>query len=135
MKVVIDSGAKLPTRAHPTDAGLDLYCRETITLSPHSYWRFDTGVHVAIPNNCVGLLTSKSGLMTHGITCRGTIDCGYTGTLQPVIFNHSDSSYTFHAGDKLVQLVILPCRFDDIEVVHSLDGTERGSDGFGSTGK
>ena len=75
LKVVLDPGAIVPTRAHPTDAGLDLYAIEGGWILPFCRKTFETGVHVAIPENHVGLLTSKSGIMRkNGITSRGTID-------------------------------------------------------------
>ena len=87
IKVKIDENAKMPTRAHETDAGLDLYAAEDVNIWPHSWQTVETGVHVAIPEGYVGLLTSKSGLMrSKGLTCRGTIDSGYTGTIQAVMF-------------------------------------------------
>lgn len=134
MKVNLDPGAYVPERAHADDAGLDLRARETKYVYPREHAVFDTGVHVAIPAGYVGLITSKSGLMAKGITSRGTIDCGYTGSLKAVLFNHGEESYLVKAGDKITQLVILPCLIEDIELVSALDETERGSGGFGSTG-
>lgn len=136
MKIVLEDGAIMPTRAHRTDAGLDLYAREGATVPAGSTAVFDTGVHIAIPDGYVGLLTSKSGLMRkYGITCRGTIDCGYTGSIQAVMFNHGKEDYYVHAGDKITQLVILPVLLNELERVDSLEDTERGSGGFGSTGR
>ena len=136
MKIKLDEGAKMPTRAHEYDAGLDLYAAETAYIAPHSWVTISTGVHAEIPKGFVGLLTSKSGLMSkHGLTCRGTIDTGYTGTIKAVIFNHSDQVYKVTAGDKVTQLVILPIITPELELVEELEKTERGAGGFGSTGK
>jgi dUTP pyrophosphatase len=135
MKIMLDHGAFAPTRAHKTDAGLDLYSYEDVKILPHSFIRARTGVHVEIPEGHVGLLTSKSGLMLKGITCRGTIDCGYTGEIFPILFNHSDKIIEFKKGDKVTQLVILPCLFPQMEWVEGFEETERGADGFGSTGR
>lgn len=136
LKVVLDPGAIMPTRAHSTDAGLDLYSTVRKVIRPGDYVRLDTGVHVAIPEGYVGMLTSKSGLMgNHGITCRGTIDSGYTGTIQPVLFNHSGKTYIVEQGQKITQLVIMPIITPELELVDSLEETERGNGGFGSTGK
>ena len=134
MKIKLDYGADVPTRAHKEDAGLDLYNYKYVKIPPHSFVKVRTGVHVEIPDGCVGLLTSKSGLMTKGITCRGTIDCGYTGELFPVLYNHSDVEVEFFPGDKITQLVVLPCLFPEVELVDELEETDRGSSGFGSTG-
>ena len=136
LKVKIDENATMPTRAHAADAGLDLYAAERVRIWPHSWKAVDTGTHVAIPEGYVGLLTSKSGLMRNkGLTCRGTIDAGYTGSIQAIVFNHSDDYVEFFCGDKVTQLVILPIITPGLEVVEELEQTERGSDGFGSTGR
>ena len=83
----------------------------------------------------MGFITSKSGLMTtKGITCRGTIDSGYTGSVQAVLFNHSSINYIVEKGQKITQLVIVPIITPEPELVDALDETERGSNGFGSTG-
>ena len=134
MKIVLDEGAILPTRAHPYDAGLDLYARAGGVV--YGYATFDTGVHVEIPEGCVGLIKSKSGLMVkHNITADGTIDAHYTGSIHVKLFNHSDSAYKVLAGDKIAQLVIVPCLLPELELVDSLEETDRGIAGFGSTGR
>jgi dUTP pyrophosphatase len=135
IKVVLDSGAKMPDRAHPTDAGMDLFAMEGGKISPCGSAIFDTGVHVAIPEGYVGLLTSKSGLMSkQGITSRGTIDAHYTGSIKAVLFNHSHLWVNIEKGQKITQLVILPIITPELELVDSLEETERGTGGFGSTG-
>ena len=136
IKVVLDEGATLPMRAHPTDAGLDLYARERRVIPPLSWEQVDTGVHIQIPEGYVGFITSKSGLMTNeGITCRGTIDSGYTGSIQAVVFNHSRKYYIVEKGQKITQLVIVPIITPEPEWVDALEETDRGDGGFGSTGK
>ena len=136
MKISLDPGAKKPTRAHDTDAGLDLYAKYSAFVWPFSRKAIETGTHVAIPEGHVGLLTSKSGLMRNrGLTCRGTIDSGYTGTVQAVIFNHSIIPRRFRAGDKVTQLVILPILTPTLELVDELEDTDRSTGGFGSTGR
>ena len=136
LKVMLDPGAKIPTRAHDTDAGLDLYAMEDGVIPACGSASFDTGVHCAIPKGYVGLLTSKSGLMAkEGITSRGTIDCGYTGSIKAVLFNHSRKDYIVEKGQKITQLVIMPIITPEPEVCCSLTQTERGNGGFGSTGK
>lgn len=135
LKVKLDSGAVMPQRAHKADAGLDLYANETVRIWPHSWKAVETGVHIAIPEGHVGLLTSKSGLMrNNGLTCRGTIDSRYTGSIQAIVFNHSDVHVEIRKGDKVTQLVILPIITPDPVPVDELEATERGDGGFGSTG-
>ena len=136
MKIVLDTGAKMPTRAHETDAGLDLYARETRILRAMSNARFDTGVHVELPAGTVGMIKSKSGLnVNHGLTCEGVIDAGYTGSIVVKLYNHTLDEYEVRAGDKIGQLVILPILTPPLELVESLEETERGNGGFGSTGR
>ena len=135
LKVKLDKGAVQPCRAHEADAGLDLFAAEDAYIAPHSWESVDTGVHVAIPKCYVGLLTSKSGLMVnYGLTCRGTIDSGYTGSIRAIIFNHSDKVYKVEKGSKVTQLVLLPIVTPEVELVDYLEETERGNGGFGSTG-
>lgn len=136
MKVMLDEGAKMPTRAHPYDAGLDLYSMEDAYIRSNNSYVFDTGVHVQIPECCVGFIKSKSGLMVnHGILTDGTIDSGYTGPIKVKLFNHGGSKYEVKKGDKIAQLVIVPCVLLPLEEVGSLEETERGDGGFGSTGR
>lgn len=136
INVLLEKSAIMPTRAHSTDAGLDLYAPFFAMVPPHGRCVIDTGVHVGIPAGYVGKLESKSGLMRNaGLTTRGTIDAGYTGTIQVVVFNHSDKAYTFNEGDKVTQLVIYPIVTPTPVQVEIVDKTERGDSGFGSTGK
>ena len=136
MKIMLDKGAKMPTRAHPWDAGLDLYANEDGYIRCNQSRTFDTGTHIAIPEGCVGLVKSKSGLMVnHGIITDGTIDAHYTGPIKVCLFNHGGSKYEVKRGDKIAQLVIVPCLLPELELVDSLDETDRGDNGFGSTGR
>ena len=135
MKIVLDRNACMPHRAHIYDAGLDLRAQSDGWLLPKCRRTFDTGVHIEIPKMCVGLMTSKSGLMAkHGITCRGTIDSGYTGSVKAVLFNHGWLPVRIKAAQKIAQIVIIPIVTPDMELVDTLDRTERGAGGFGSTG-
>ena len=148
MKIKLDHGAIMPTRAHSTDAGLDLYARDTQIVPAKESAIFDTGVHIELPEiylndgffplklKTVGLLKSKSGLnVKHGITSEGVIDVGYTGSIVVKLYNNSGYDYKINAGDKITQLVILPILTPELELVESLEETERGNGGFGSTGK
>lgn len=136
MKIMLDNGAKMPTRAHSTDAGLDLYARDTQIIPAKESAVFDTGVHVELPEGTAGFLKSKSGLNTnHGITSEGVIDVGYTGSIVAKLYNHSGMDYKVNAGDKITQLVIVPILTSEIKMVKSLGETDRGNNGFGSTGK
>ena len=112
--VQLDEGAYMPERAHELDAGLDLRSPVDV-LVPCSGWSaiIDTGVHVQLPPDSVGMLKSKSGLnVKHGIVSEGVIDCGYDGSITVKLYNHPT-----------------PVQVDKIE------GGERGNNGFGSTGR
>lgn len=136
MKIKLDKGAYMPERAHDTDAGIDLCTPVAMTVPAHGSVVVDTKTHVELPNGCAGLLVSKSGLnVKHGLATTGLIDEGYTGSILVRIYNHSGEDYTFHEGDKVTQLVVMPVRYEPLEVVDSIDGGERGDGGFGSTGR
>ncbi len=135
MKIKLDEGAYKPTRAHEIDAGLDLYARETQIVPAKESAIFDTGVHIEIPIGYVGMIKSKSGLnVKHGLSSEGVVDAGYTGSIVVKLYNHSGYDYTVQAGNKISQIVIVPIITPDIEIVDELDETERGNNGFGSTG-
>lgn len=141
MKIVLDKGAVFPTRAHPWDGGLDLYAPEGVgifTIAPCGGSAvIDTGVHVQIPEGYAGFIKAKSGLnVRHGLTCTGVIDAHYTGSIAVKLYNHhSCLRYDVRPGDKIAQLVILPCLLPELELVDSLEETDRGDNGFGSTGR
>ena len=135
MKIKVDPGAHIPTRAHPNDAGLDLYATKSGWIFPKSRKVFGTGCHIAIPEGHVGLLTSKSGWMVNGVTSRGTIDSGYIGEIKAVLFNHSWCFKRVKKGQKITQLVVMPIVTPVLDFVDSLEDTDRGAGGFGSTGK
>ena len=118
------------------DAGLDLRSPIKFTIKPKSSYTVDTGVHIQLPHNTVGMVKSKSGLnVKYGLTSEGVIDEGYTGSIRVKLYNHSIKSYTVLRGDKISQLVILPIIKPILEVVDFLEDTDRGNDGFGSSGR
>jgi len=136
MKVKLEPGAKMPTRAHDSDAGYDLYAMETQIVSAKESAVFDTGVHIALPEGHAGLLVSKSGMnVKHDITSTGLIDAGYTGSIKVKLYNHGGYDYRVEAGDKISQIVIIPVRTPTLELVDELEATERGNGGFGSSGR
>ena len=136
IKIKLDEGAKMPTRAHETDAGLDIYAREDKIVPARESAIFDTGVHIELPVGTVGMLKSKSGLnVKYGITSEGVIDVGYTGSIVVKLYNHSGIDYRVKAGDKISQLVIHPILTPTPYLVGSLEETERGDNGFGSSGR
>lgn len=137
--MVLDKGAILPTRGHDDDAGYDLYAPSNM---PFKYlWKddsavIDTGVHIAIPKGFCGVLISKSGLnVNHDITSHGLIDAGYTGSIRVKLYHHGSERIKIEPGDKISQLVIMPCVTPNLRVVDKLPDTDRGNNGFGSTGR
>lgn len=135
IKVLLDKGAYMPTRAHETDAGLDLYAMEGQIVPARESAKFNTGVHVQLPEFSVGFVMSKSGLnVKHGLTCEGVVDEGYTGSIVVKLYNNSGYDYEVKAGDKIGQLVVAPVFYLEPEQVVRLEETERGDKGFGSTG-
>ena len=135
LKVVLDDGAYKPTRAHKDDAGLDIYTPDDVFIPAKDSVIIDTGVHVAIPKGYVGMLKSKSGLnVKMGLVSEGVIDSGYTGAIKVKLYNHSDEDAALMAGNKVSQLVIQRIITPEVQIVDSLEETERGDSGFGSTG-
>lgn len=136
MKVMLDKGAYMPEYAHSTDAGADLRSPVSFSIMAGDSVTVDTGVHVEITDGYVGMLKSKSGLnVKHGIVSEGVVDEGYTGSIRVKLYNHGVETYTVHKGDKITQIVIMPVHHATFEQVDSLDETERGNGGFGSTGR
>ena len=137
MKIMLDDGAFAPVRAHKEDAGLDIRAKSDALVRAGQSMTFHTGVHVELPPGTCGLLVSKSGLnVRHDITSTGLIDENYTGEIVVKLFNHGFEDYQVHAGDKVSQMVVIPIWHDPvIEIVDELPETERGSSGFGSSGR
>lgn len=137
MKVILEPWAFVPKRAHSHDAGLDLFSPVNIQVNSGDNCVIDTGVHVELPEGRAGVLISKSGLnVNHDITSTGLIDEQYQGSIRVKLYNHGQKGYVVHRGDKISQLVVIPVDYVDIEIVDSFDSvTERGSQGFGSSGR
>ena len=136
MKIKLLPYAFTPIRAHKTDAGLDLRSPKEITIKARSAELIDTGVCVELPKHTVGFIKSKSGLMCKsGITSEGVIDVGYQGSIVVRLQNNTDKDYIVYAGQKITQLVILPCKTPKLKFVDKFKTeTKRGTNGFGSTG-
>lgn len=141
IKVKLDDGAKMPEKAHDADAGFDLFSPSEFTVAQtivdqNGHAIIDTGVHMLIPRGYVGMIKSKSGLnVKHGLTATGVVDAGYTGNIKVKLYNHSNTPYKINKGDKVAQIVIVPIPEVRLVEADALEETERGSDGFGSTGR
>ncbi len=134
--------AILPTRGSVAAAGYDLYaCLDTtkITVSPHSTQKIGTGIAVAIPDGYFGAIFARSGLAAKSglrpANCVGVADSDYRGEYIVALHNDTDEPKTVENGERIAQLVIMPFLSAEFNEVEELDSTERGSGGFGSTGK
>jgi dUTP pyrophosphatase len=132
--------AQPPTQAHEGDAGYDLYASEAALLGPGERASVGTGIAVAVPEGCAGLVLPRSGLARkHGIglaNAPGLIDSGYRGELRVLLLN-ADRSEEFEVavGDRIAQLLLVRYESGPVEEAESLDETTRGEGGFGSTGR
>jgi dUTP pyrophosphatase len=134
----LNEDAKIPTYAHPGDAGLDLFALEETTIAVGDRTLIKTGIAMEIPDGFVGLIWDKSGLATkNGLkTMAGVVDSGYRGEVMVCLMNLSQQRYDFGAGDKIAQMIIQKKESFSVEEVEELDqNTSRGVGGFGSTGK
>lgn len=136
MNVMLDEGAFMPEFAHKTDAGADLRSPVDVVIPARGSAVIDTGIHVEIPEGFAGFLKSKSGLnVNHNLIGEGVIDSGYQGSIRVKLYNLGDKDYSIKKGDKIIQLVILPCVYCDFVEVNKFAETDRGDGGFGSTGR
>ena len=128
-----------PTRAHRDDAGLDLRAAEDKWLVPSSLHMVGTGTAVFVPRGHVGLLMARSSLcVRHGLMLAngvGVIDSGYHGEIKAPLVNISDQDAHVEAGERIAQLVIVPIAQVEPVEVEEFEESERGNDGFGSTGR
>jgi dUTP pyrophosphatase len=137
--VRLDRRATLPTRAHPGDAGLDLYALEPAVLAPGERASIPTGIAVEIPPGQAGLVLPRSGLAArHGISVvnsPGLIDSGYRGELRVLLLNTDPrEAFELAAGDRIAQLVLIRVEAPDPVEIAALGASERGGEGFGSSG-
>jgi dUTP pyrophosphatase len=137
--IKLSDAATLPTRAHDSDAGLDLYAAEAALIVPHARVSVGTGLAVQIPEGLAGLILPRSGLaLKHGITLvnsPGLIDPGYRGEVRILLLN-TDATAEFRvaAGDRIAQLLLVPIAHASPLETDALDNSVRGAAGFGSTG-
>ncbi|GAB07727.1 deoxyuridine 5'-triphosphate nucleotidohydrolase [Gordonia amarae NBRC 15530] len=129
----------MPTRAHPGDAGVDLYSAVDLELPPGRRQLVGTGVAVAIPVGMVGLIHPRSGLAARTglsiVNTPGTIDAGYRGEIKVCLINHDpDTPITIARGDRIAQLVVQRVELPEFTEVAELDDTSRGTGGYGSSG-
>jgi len=130
--------ATIPNYAHEGDSGMDLYSVEEHVLTPGERKLIPTGLKIALPIGYEAQVRPKSGLaLKHGITIintPGTVDAGYRGELGLIVINHGTFDYKIERKQKVAQLVIQKVERAKLEEVESLEDTQRGTGGFGSTG-
>lgn len=137
----LDPNAKIPTYGTAYSAGADLcVCLEQpVVIQPGRTEFLPTGLSIAVPNGYAGLIFARSGLSTkRGLAPAnkvGVIDADYRGPVMVALHNHGDIPQTVEPGDRIAQLVIVPVLAPEMELVEELDATERGTGGFGSTGR
>ena len=145
IQFTLDKGAFKPTKAHATVAGFDLYAREDQQIGMNNVI-FDTGVHILIPAGYVGLVLPRSSMSAKGVICAtGVIDAGYSGSIKICLrcqkwhFNTDlsldNDTLKVYAGERIAQIVIVPLPEIELQEVSELPKTDRGSNGFGSSGK
>ena len=134
------SGALLPTAGSRFAAGYDLCaCLDApVEVPPHATARIGTGLAIAVPEGWFGAIFARSGLATkQGLrpaNCVGVCDSDYRGEYIIALHNDSGETRVINPGDRIAQLVLLPCAAAEFETAEELPATERGSGGFGSTG-
>lgn len=136
---VLIVSASMPPVAHPGDAGADLASSEACVLLPGQRRTLRTGVSVALPRGYVAFIVPRSGIAArHGVTIvnsPGTVDAGYRGEIMVTLLNtDAVEPFTIEVGDRIAQMIVLPFASVNFHPVEHLPGSERGTDGFGSTG-
>ena len=132
----VQPGAQLPKRAHPSDAGADLFSYESCEIYPNEQKLVDTGIAIKIPEGYGGFIFNRSSQGKKGITIPhsvGVIDSDYRGNLKVLLKNIGDDPYKISAGDRIAQLVIMPVLLPEFKDIWN--DTQRGTGGFGSTGQ
>ncbi len=136
--VRLDKELPPPKKAHAGDAAVDLYSRIDVRLAPGERMGVPTGLAVAIPSGYAGLVIPRSGhALRKGISVvngPGLIDSGYRGELHAILVNLGDETVTFSRGERVAQFAVVPIPDVEWGEVDSLDETERGEGGFGSSG-
>lgn len=140
LKMMLEEGARVPTYAHETDAAADLYAANTVVVPAHSRsTMIRTGVHIQLPEGWMAIILPRSSMgMKTGLrlsNSAGVIDQGYLGQLGVIYDNIGDTDYIINAGDRIAQLLVMPCYQFKAEVVDTLESTDRGEGGFGSSGR
>lgn len=134
----VNPDAPMPAYAHEGDAGLDLCSMDTVEIAPQGMVKVGCGLAFAIPRGYYGAIVPRSGMSTkRGITLintPSTIDSGYRGEVLLPLYNASTEMQVVRKGERVCQMIILPCCEATLTEVDELDDTSRGANGFGSSG-
>lgn len=131
----LSPSAKLPSRAHETDSGADLFALEHTILKARTITNVKTGIAVELPENTSGIIWGKSSVESKGIkVMAGLIDHPYRGEILVCMYNLNETDFMFEPGQKIAQLVVLPTVYPSFEEAAELSATKRAAGGFGSTG-
>ncbi len=132
----LNTEAKLPTRAHVGDAGIDLYALNDVILISRTPAKIQTGIAMAIPHGFVGMICDRSSMGAKGIrVLGGIVDSGYRGEVQVLLILLSDGNFEIKKGDKIAQMLIMPVNLCSLKEVEALSDTSRSTGGFGSSGR
>lgn len=134
----LDKNAKIPHKAHTTDAGFDLVCTSKEYDTVNNVLVFGTGLAIQLPDNHVGFLVPRSSVFKTGLSLAnscGILDAGYSGEIKFNFICNDRLRKNYEIGDRIGQLIIMPYPQVEFEQVDELEETERGSGGFGSSGR
>jgi dUTP pyrophosphatase len=136
---LVHPDAVAPTRTRSGDAGYDLRATERMSVPQDGRRLVGTGIAIALPEGIAGLVTPRSGLaIEHGITLLnspGLIDPNYRGEIKVIVRNTGERRYTIEAGDRIAQLLLVPYWAPELDIVDELPASDRGANGFGSSGR
>jgi dUTP pyrophosphatase len=139
LPIQLEEGAQVPTYAHDSDAAADMYAMEDVEIPAHSKGTpVKTGVHIQLPEGWVAFILPRSSIGAKTplrlSNSAGVIDSGYRGEVRALYDNIGDEPYQIHKGDRIAQMLVMPSYRFKANVVDSLEDSDRGEAGFGSTG-
>lgn len=139
LPMTLEEGAQMPTYAHESDAAADMYAMEDVTLPPHFLGTpIKTGVHIQLPEGWAAFILPRSSIGAKTplrlSNSMGVIDSGYRGEIRALYDNIGDEPYEIHKGDRIAQMLVMPSYRFQPKIVESLEDSDRGEGGFGSTG-
>ena len=134
---LLDNNAKVPTKANINDAGFDLYSILDTVIPPKQRKTVRTGIAIQMPDHLAGLIWPRSGLsVKQGIdVLAGVVDSGYRGEIMVCLYNTSDEVVGINTGDRIAQIIFQEVPRVTMEVHDTLGSSQRGDNGFGSSGK